>query len=587
MNIKTRKNGILRLLQIAEAKKYLLFLACLFASFHTILTLAPYILSYEILNQASNNNLDSELLKTYVAYTIVAAVFSYICLYIALIFSHIVAFEILYNFRVLIAKKLATLSIGYLQNRATGELKKVLVDDIEKIEKFIAHNLIDIIKASIMPIIILVYMFIIDYRLAFASLTPLLVFFLWLFVMFKTKSLQEISKVYFKSTKKMDSVIVEYVRSIALMKIFNQDANRFKNYKNAVKDYTNWVQKYIDKNSGFYAVIVSFISNSLLPILAFSVYFYFQKEINFTTLLFFLILGVAYLKPVLAISTLANSIFITYEAVNEIDNILDEKERLKNSKNEIVFQNYNIEYKDVSFAYKKKKVLQNINLKLNQGEITAFVGLSGAGKSTCAELLARFYDPLMGQIKIANIDIKDVSYSFLMENISFVFQDNFMFSNSIFENIAMGKDVSLDEVVHAAKIAQAHEFICELENGYETIYSKNVALSGGQIQRIQLARVVLKNSPIIILDEATSFSDAKNEYEIQKALGEIIKNKTVVMIAHRLSTIQNVHKIVVFNEGKIESIGKHEELLQNSDTYKLMWGSFEKSKEFKLKGYSE
>lgn len=584
LKMKTKKVQLLRLLQIAKAKKYLLFIACLFAVLHAILTLAPYILSYEILNQTTSNDLDIKLLKTYVFYTIITVVISYLCLYIALIFSHMAAFEILYNFRVLIAKKLASLSIGYLQNRATGELKKILVDDIEKIEKFIAHNLIDIIKASIMPIIILIYMFIIDYILAIASLIPLIVFFLWLLVLFKTKALQEISKQYSKSTKKMDSVIVEYIRSIALMKIFNQDANRFKNYKNTVEEHTSCVKEYIEKNSGFYAIIVSFISNSLLPILAFGVYFYFQKEINFATLLLFLILGVAYLKPVLAISTLANSIFITYEAVNEIDNILEEKEKLILNNKKANFKNYEIEYNNVSFAYGKKEVLKNINLKLNQGEITAFVGLSGAGKTTCAELLARFYDPQKGYISIGGVDIKSVSYSSLIDKVSFVFQDNFMFNSTIFENIAMGKDVSLEEVISASRIAQAHDFISKLENTYETVYSKEVCLSGGQIQRIQLARVVLKDSPIVILDEATSFSDAKNEYEIQKALSEVIKNKTVIMIAHRLSTIQNVHKIVVFNEGKIQSIGKHEELLEVCDTYKFMWNNYINSKEFELKG---
>ncbi len=578
------KKGILRLLEIAQAKKYLLFLACFFASLHAILSLAPYILSYEILNQSVSNNFQYKLLQTYVIYSIIAIICAYVCLYIALILSHMAAFEILYKFRVQIAKKLATLSIGYLQNRATGELKKVLVDDIEKIEKFLAHNLIDIIKASLMPILILIYMFILDYRLAFASLAPLIVFFLWLFIIFKTKALQEITKVYSKSIQRMDSVVVEYVRSIALMKIFNQDANRFKNFKNSIDEYTQWVLEYIDKNSNFYSFIISFISNSILPILAFGVYFYFQKEINFITLLFFLILGVAYLKPVLAISTLANSIFITYEAVNEIDNILEEEEKLKDTEKKEDFRNYNIEYENVSFAYGEKKVLENINLKLNQGEITAFVGLSGAGKSTCAELLARFYELKEGSIKIGNTDIKEVSYSFLMNKISFVFQDNFMFSDTIFENIAMGKEVSLEEVIKVAKLAQAHGFISKLKDGYETIYSKNIALSGGQIQRIQLARVFLKNSPIIILDEATSFFDAKNEYKIQKALTELVKNKTVLLIAHKLSSIQNVHRIVVFNESKVESIGTHEDLIKNSNIYKLMWESYIKTKDFGLKG---
>lgn len=564
-----KNNAFKNLFILAGQKKYLLIFACLFASFHSILNLAPYFITYEILKSISLNSFEISILKEYLYYAFYAIALSYGLLYISLILSHLAAYEILYNLRVLIVEKISKLSFGYFQNLSKGDIKKVVIEDVEKIEKFIAHNLIDITKALVMPLVIIIYMFYIDIKLALISLIPLFIFSFWLITIFFTKSLKKITDDYYKSSKILESVVLEYIRSLHIMKVFNQDIKSFKNYTNTIDEYTSNILSYIKKNSPFYGIIMSFISNSILPILGFGLYFYSNEQINLWVFLFFIIIGVAYLKPALAISTLGNSIFIMSKGVDEVIKFLDDGVEINNSKNIYDIKNYDIEISNLDFAYEKENVLENVNLKIKEGERVAFIGKSGSGKSTLASLIARFYEPQRGTIKLGGIDIKDIDYESFLKNISYIFQDNFMFVDTLENNIKMGKEVSTKKLEEVSKVARSYEFIKNLPTGFESIYSKDgLNLSGGQIQRIELSRAVLKDAPVIILDEATAFFDAVNEYKILEALKDITKNKTVIMIAHKLRTIINADKIVFFNEGKIEAVGNYKELIETNENFK-------------------
>ena len=559
-----QNNSFKNLFILAGQKRYLLFLACLFATFHAILNLAPYFITYEILKSVSLNSFDFNLLKEYLFYAFYGIALSYFFLYASLIFSHLAAYEILYQLRVLLIEKISRLSFGYFQKLSKASIKKVVIDDVEKIEKFIAHNLIDIVKALVMPITIIVYMFYIDVKLALVSLIPLFVFVLWLFVVFFTKNLAKVTDDYYQSSNILEGVVLEYIRSLHIMKVFNQDIKSFKNYTNTINTYTSNILIYIKKNSPFYGTIMSFLSNSVLPILAFGLYFYSNEQITLWVFLFFLILGVAYLKPALAISTIGNNIYIMSQGVNEIVKFLDEGVELQDTKKEQKLKNFDISISNLSFSYENKEVLKDINLEIKEGERVAFIGKSGVGKSTLAALIPRFFEAQEGQIKIGGVDIKDMAYESLLKNISFVFQDNFLFADTIRNNITMDKKVKDQELIAATKVARAYDFIKELPSGFDSEYSKKgLDLSGGQIQRLELARVVLKDSPILILDEATAFFDAVNEYKILQALKDITKDKTVIMIAHKLKSVIDADKIVFFDEGKIEAIGVYEELISN------------------------
>ena len=306
--------------------------------------------------------------------------------------------------------------------------------------------------------------------------------------------------------------------------------------------------------------------------MAIGLYLYFSQQVSLSTFLLFLILGVSYLKPILSLSTLANNMYSVMEGIKRVDTILEDKNQILDSKKKVNFKNYNIKFTNVNFAYDKQEVLKNINLDIPQGKITAFIGVSGAGKSTACELLARFYDVSQGKIEIGEHNIKDIDFSQLMNTVSYVFQDNFMFNDSLFNNITMGRNIAKQKVINAAKIANIDSYINSLSEGYDTKYGEDgVVLSGGQKQKIQLARIILKDAPIFILDEATSFFDAKNEYEIQKLINKLIINKTVIVVAHRLATIVNCDNIVLWDNGEIIAMGTHENLLKNCSKYQNMW----------------
>lgn len=574
-----RKTGLSRLLQIAGHKRLLLFISGALAVLHVFLNLVPYVLVYYIIKELTRIEVNLSMSNSYILYAIVAAVISMFVFYISLICSHIAAFDILRELRRYITRQVGELPMGYLNTHNSGGLKKILADDVERIETFIAHQIPDFVKGVALPLVTIVYLFFQDWRMAAISFLPLLVLIVWLPVMYGKRN-QVLIQNYHKSLEDMNAGIVEYVRAMPVMKIFGQSAETFQKFGKTVEQYGTFLNSWIRTNTPPFAVFMSFTSNALLPVLTLGTYLYFQNGITLATFLLFLILGTGYIKPLFVLSNISMQLSMINRGVERIDELLYKK-GLDEAETPVTPIGSTVSFQNVSFAYEKVQVLKNVSFDVKQGSITALVGPSGAGKSTIGQLLARFWDPEEGKILLGRTDLKDYPTEQLMEMVSFVFQDSFMFQQSMMDNIRMGMNRTDEEVFEAARAAQIHTLISDLPQGYDTLFGQSgVHLSGGEQQRFQLARAILKNAPVLILDEATAFADPENESKIQEAFSELIRNKTVLIIAHRLSTITDADQILVFDKGEIVNRGSHSELLSESELYLRMWNAHTRSKEF-------
>ena len=571
-----------RLLQIAGQRKSLLLASCTLAVIHSVLSLVPYALVFYIIKELTQSQPNFSTIQQYVIYAIVIVIVSMVAFLLSGILSHIAAFNILYGLRKTITKKVGILPMGYLSHRNSGAFKKIISDDVERIETFVAHQIPDFVKAIALPLLTLGYLFSEDWRLALISCLPLLVLVVIMPLMFGSKN-QNLTQKYHHSLEEMSAGIVEYVRAMPVMKIFQQSAETFDKYGKKVLTFDRFVSDWIRHSSPPFAIFMSFASNAMLPVLVLGLYLYFHNGLTLATLLFFLILGTGYMRPVFAMSNMAMQLQLIEQGVQQIDKIL-EAPVLPETHTPQESSHYDIRFDKVSFAYDGEHyVLNDINFIAKEGSITALVGPSGAGKSTVGQLLSRFWDIQEGSISIGGVDIRQLSTKKLMQKVSFVFQDSFMFAQTMYENIRMGMNKTKEEVIAAAKAAQIHDFIMSLPKGYDTLFGQQgVHLSGGEQQRFQLARAILKDAPILILDEATAFADPENEYKIQLAFSELIKGKTVLVIAHRLSTITTADQIIVFEKGEINAIGTHNELLQSSELYQRMWNAHNRAKDWNI-----
>ena len=571
-----------RLLQIAGQRKSLLLASCTLAVIHSVLSLVPYALVFYIIKELTQSQPNFTTIQQYVVYAIVMVIVSMVAFLLSGILSHIAAFNILYGLRKTITEKVGILPMGYLSHRNSGAFKKIISDDVERIETFVAHQIPDFVKAVALPLLTLGYLFSEDWRLALISCLPLLVLVVIMPLMFGSKN-QNLTQKYHHSLEEMSAGIVEYVRAMPVMKIFQQSAETFDKYGKKVLTFHRFVSDWIRHSSPPFAIFMSFASNAMLPVLALGLYLYFHNGLTLATLLFFLILGTGYMRPVFAMSNMAMQLQLIEQGVQQIDKIL-EAPVLPETHTPQEPSHYDIRFDKVSFAYDGEHyVLNDINFIAKEGSITALVGPSGAGKSTVGQLLSRFWDVQEGNISIGGVDIRQLSTEKLMQKVSFVFQDSFMFAQTMYENIRMGMNKTKEEVIEAAKAAQIHDFIMSLPKGYDTLFGQQgVHLSGGEQQRFQLARAILKDAPILILDEATAFADPENEYKIQLAFSELIKGKTVLVIAHRLSTITTADQIIVFEKGEINAIGTHNELLQSSELYQRMWNAHNRAQDWNI-----
>ena len=593
MDTNKRKTGLARLIEIAGTKRRLLIGAMLLAVITAIVQFVPIIAVYNILIELAEHALDPSLIdKAYIwlwSYIALGAFFAFgVLTFASLMLSHIAAFNILYEIRMQLVQKMVRLPLGFFSRRASGELKKIMSDDVERIELFIAHHIPDIVTALLFPLILVSYMFAVDWRLAIVVLAVLAMAFYVMGRMYTGKKIREVSKRYVETLGRMNASIVEYIRGIQVVKTFTESTNAYRKLNDDIKEYRKFANEVNVQYQPTYVGFLTILSSALLFIIPVAVWL-FVGSASYATfvpvLLMFLFFGVAVFFPVLKLLWIGSFLNQNNMGVQKIDDILymDEIEEPDIPRHP---KDASVEFRNVSFAYDTTPILKAISFISHPGTIPALVGPSGAGKSTVAMLAARFWDVQSGEILIGGVPVKEIPTSVLMDNVAFVFQDNMLFFDTIEENIRMGnKTATFEEVARAACAAQCHEFIESLPNGYQTLVGEGgIYLSGGEAQRIALARAILKDSPIILLDEATAFADPENEGKILAAFSHLIKGKTVLVIAHRLSTITNADRILYVDKGVIAEQGTHEQLLALKGEYARMWETYNRAKRWTIGG---
>lgn len=593
MDTNKRKTGLARLIEIAGTKRRLLIGAMLLAVITAIVQFVPIIAVYNILIELAEHALDPSLIdKAYIwlwSYIALGAFFAFgVLTFASLMLSHIAAFNILYEIRMQLVQKMVRLPLGFFSRRASGELKKIMSDDVERIELFIAHHIPDIVTALLFPLILVSYMFAVDWRLAIVVLAVLAMAFYVMGRMYTGKKIREVSKRYVETLGRMNASIVEYIRGIQVVKTFTESTNAYRKLNDDIKEYRKFANEVNVQYQPTYVGFLTILSSALLFIIPVAVWL-FVGSASYATfvpvLLMFLFFGVAVFFPVLKLLWIGSFLNQNNMGVQKIDDILymDEIEEPDIPRHP---KDASVEFRNVSFAYDTTPILKAISFISHPGTITALVGPSGAGKSTVAMLAARFWDVQSGEILIGGVPVKEIPTSVLMDNVAFVFQDNMLFFDTIEENIRMGnKTATFEEVARAACAAQCHEFIESLPNGYQTLVGEGgIYLSGGEAQRIALARAILKDSPIILLDEATAFADPENEGKILAAFSHLIKGKTVLVIAHRLSTITNADRILYVDKGVIAEQETHEQLLALKGEYARMWETYNRAKRWTIGG---
>lgn len=590
------KSGLARCMELASDRKGLIFLSAILSSLAAIASFIPYIAVYFMIRTIIGvypnlEQLDMSIVLNY-GWLALAGIVANILLYFLAIFSsHMAAFGTLYELKVLFANHITKIPLGYHLTIGSGRLRKIMDENIESVEGFIAHQFPDFVASVTAPIVMVVILFTVDWRFGIASLAGIILAFIAEFIGYGSGAMKENMGKYQAALEEMNNASVEYVRGMPVVKAFNQTASSFRKLKDAISGYTEWVLKFSLGWQNCMPAFTTIINNIYLILIPVGVLI----GANTSDFSGFAMSFIFYLLFVPAIAGVLNKIMYISESFMQIngnvarmDEILNipEMTETDHPKKPV---NDDIEFNDVSFSYTgsaDENALENVSFSAKQGQITAIVGPSGGGKSTIANLISRFWDVSSGSITIGGVDVRDMAENDLMRHVSFVFQDIFLFKQSILDNIRMGNpQASEEQVVAAAKAAQCHDFISRLPKGYHTVVgTKGVHLSGGERQRIAIARAIIKNSPIIVLDEATAFSDPENEYLIQKAFEKLMQGKTVIIIAHRLSTIRNADHIIVMEKGHLIEEGKHDDLVAAGGRYAKMWNHYTEAIDWKISG---
>ncbi|UHA72704.1 ABC transporter ATP-binding protein [Paenibacillus sp. 481] len=596
MSSKSEMSG---LIQVVREKKGLLLVAALFSVFSSLLQIAPFWAIYNIIkellwNAQHMDAINKDLLMYWGGMAFVSVIAALICIYISGMSSHIAAFTILYQLRVKLTDHVAKLPMGYHTNTATGELKKIIEVSVEKIEKFIAHQLPDLVSAIVIPLLLVGYLFWLDWQLAIVLLFPIGLGF-WLQTrVFASDNGKKAYRDFQYAIEEMNATGVEYVRGMPAVKVFGIPADSFLTFKTAVtryRDISLYITNLCKTSYSLFFVITGSLVTFVIPvgILLFSGNS--ASQAFAITFILFLVITPSLSAPLLKLLYLGSGLREIVEGNKRIEAVFA-VEPISEPLSPRIPHSFDIAFRHVSFAYEQqgsenyRPVLKDIQFVAKQGETTALVGPSGGGKSTIANLLLRFWDVSDGDITIGGVPIREMGTANLMNTVSFVFQDVHLFYDTIEENIRMGNTTaSRADVIAAARTACCHEFIEKLERGYDTkIGEGGTYLSGGEAQRIAIARALLKNAPILVLDEATAYADAENETKIQQGLAGLVKGKTVLIIAHRLSTIRRAEQILVIHQGEIVEQGTHEKLLAKSGLYEKMWQAHMSAASWKLGG---
>ena len=586
---------------IGKYKKYTV-IASVLTTLGIIANVAPYFFLYQLILPLTRHQLpDFHFVVVRVLLIFACLAFYAISYTTGLCFSHVSAYNTLKNIRISLKSKLENQPLGNIKEMGTGQIKRVFTDDIDQIELLLAHAIPEGIANLLVPLIVLIAMFIVDWRLALLTLAIIPIGVFAMSMMMKAG----MSKMgaYYESAKKMNNTIIEYVNGMEAIKVFNKDGDSFRRFGDAIRGYRDFTLAWYKVCWPWMAVY-----NSTLPCLAFftlpiGALLVLNGTIDLSQLLLVLCMSFSIGSSILRALSFGGKIPQLDYKIAELEKMLN-GEAIKQGTHGFEGKNYDIEFSNVRFTYKKNlahgfetsndvsdsnkkdfalaksnpcdnEVLHGINLTLKQGTTTALIGESGSGKSTLAKLLVHFYDLDSGSIKIGGQDITDMSIEALNNQISYVAQEQFLFNTSLYENILIGRPTATrEEVLDAAHRAQCDEFLARFPKGIDTMAGDSgKQLSGGERQRISLARAILKNAPVIVLDEATAFMDPENEEKMNAAIAEIVKDKTVIVIAHRLSSIKNADKICVLKAGNVIAEGTHDELMKNCEEFQKLWAA--------------
>lgn len=590
-----KDSEISRMFQYAGNRHWLTVAGMILAGISTVLSMIPFVgiwfVVRDIINAVFEKNIG--VVSHSSTYAWLAAGFSVLSIllyFIALCLSHLAAFRTAANMKKEALHHIVKLPLGYFNQNASGRLRKVIDDNASLTENFLAHQLPDLTGAVVMPVAVIVLIFIFDWRLGLCCLVPLAISAFFLKQMMGGDN-AHFMEGYMTALETMNKEAVEYIRGIPVVKVFQQTVYSFKNFRVAIDEYEKYSSGYALKCriplTGFnVALNGTFIL--LIPVACMIINGISGQAAYQDVLLDFLFYSL--FTPVC--TTMMNRVMFAGEqlmaaqsAVTRIEGILKEQP-LADAAHTMEPKNASVTFENVSFSYPGTEVraLDGISFEIPEGKTVALVGVSGSGKSTAAQLIPRFYDASEGSVRIGGADVRKIDKKLLMDQIAFVFQNTKLFKDTLFENIRAARpEATREQVMQAAELAQCREIIDRLPDGLDTIVGNGgTYLSGGENQRIALARAILKDAPIIVLDEATAFADAENEHRIQLAFEKLTKGKTVLMIAHRLSTIQNADLILVFDEGKIIERGTHDELLMAKGRYASMWNDYQTSIQWKV-----
>ena len=602
-----KQQTIKRLLSYAGKSRLLLPLSLALSGLSAAVSFVPYIMVFFVMRDvisaiAAKEVVNAAALAHYGLWAVGAAAAGFVLYYAALMLSHATAFTIQENLSILMTETLADLPVGWHITHVSGKVRKVFEKNVNQLETLIAHNLPDIAQNIVSPFAILALMLVFDWRLGLISLLPLVLAFVLQAVLMQISTNSGFMQKYEDALEQMNNAGTEYVRGISVIKTFNQSVYYFKNFYTSIMHYKEFVYRYSKSWENGYAIFLSLIKAGFLFLLPAALlitgaatldprFFYsFVFYLAFAPITYTMLIKIMY----------ANSFNQrSNDALNRIEDILNAPP-IKEPERSVLPENHDISFKDVVFSYKtetpaesrgtgktasnSRTAVNGITLHIPEHSLTALVGPSGGGKTTLVNLLGRFWEVDSGEIRIGGVDIRDIKTQDLLHTVGFVFQENKLFKESILENIRYGKkDASRDQVMEALRKAECMDIIEKLPAGIDTVYgTKGTYVSGGEAQRLAIARTLLQDAPVIVLDEATAFADAENEYKIKKTFDVLLKDKTVIMIAHRLSSVVNADKICVINEGKIAEEGTHTELLARKGLYAAMWDNFQKGIEWKV-----
>ncbi len=571
MKNKKKKKGFALLMEWAGNNKYLIFNSVLFALFASVCSIVPYFVFYRLMDAAVEGTLSTGYGGRLACILIIFTAVRVSCNGVATLSSHKGAYNTLFKVRCMVTEHMAKMPMGALNERSLGEIKCVMNENIEKLELFMAHNLPELVLYLSGPIVMFIWLFSINHKLALLSILPLLFVIIVMAVMFARffKFMDRINS----SSSSLSGTVSEYVNGMRLIKAYNMSVRSFRKYSDAIEgQFSMWSD--ISKATGpLYAIYVVLLECGILFLVPAGGWLYVHGHITAGVLLLFAFIGTQYLTDIRPLQELSNNLSFALNGVNQVKEILD----VPVFEGDLGFPKcHDISVQNVDFSYDGKvKVLENVNLEIKEGEKIAVVGASGEGKTTLIQLIARFYDVSEGRILIGGVNVKDIKYEELLRNTSVIFQNAFLTRGTIFENIAMGKKTTLDEVRKAAEMAQIDDFIMSLPNGYETkVGNFGGRFSGGQKQRICIARAILKDAPILILDEATSAADPENQVEIDKAIANLCMGKTVIIVAHRLGITALCDRIAVVEKNTVTDVLPHKELIDRNEYFAKSWADY-------------